>query len=58
MFLAKKWGDQVIVSVAAGVKIDTLSELLGHDAPVIRTMPNTSAQIGQSVTGLCGGKTA
>lgn len=50
--------EQLIISVAAGVKSDTISELLGHDAPVIRTMPNTSAQIGESVTGLCGGKMA
>ncbi|KIL35771.1 hypothetical protein SD71_10165 [Cohnella kolymensis] len=49
---------QLIISVAAGVTTDRISALLGHDAPVIRSMPNTSAAIGQSVTGLCGGAAA
>ncbi|GGF97490.1 pyrroline-5-carboxylate reductase [Paenibacillus abyssi] len=50
--------DHVVVSVAAGIKTETISGLLGHEAPIVRTMPNTSALVGQSATGLCGGKTA
>ena len=39
----------VIVSIAAGVKIKTFTDILG-DVPVIRTMPNTPAQIGEGMT--------
>jgi len=49
---------QLIISVIAGVLTQTISDLLGHEAPVVRTMPNTSAAVGQSATGLCGGRTA
>ena len=41
--------DQVVVSVVAGAKIDTISDELLH-AAVIRTMPNTPAQIGEGMT--------
>jgi pyrroline-5-carboxylate reductase len=41
--------DQVVVSVIAGAKIETLSEELLH-AAVVRAMPNTPAQIGEGVT--------
>jgi pyrroline-5-carboxylate reductase len=50
--------DQLFISVVAGISTDFISTLLGHDAPVIRTMPNTSATIGMSATGICQGKTA
>ena len=41
--------DQLIVSVVAGAKIQTISDELLH-AAVVRTMPNTPAQIGEGVT--------
>jgi len=41
--------DQVVVSVIAGAKLETLSEELLH-AAVVRAMPNTPAQIGEGVT--------
>ena len=41
--------DQIVVSVVAGAKIETIADELLH-AAVIRTMPNTPAQIGQGVT--------
>jgi pyrroline-5-carboxylate reductase len=41
--------DQVVVSVVAGAKIETISDALLH-AAVVRTMPNTPAQIGEGVT--------
>jgi pyrroline-5-carboxylate reductase len=50
--------DQLFISVVAGISTDFISSLLGHGAPVIRTMPNTSATIGLSATGICQGKTA
>ena len=41
--------DQVVVSVVAGAKIETIADTLLH-AAVVRTMPNTPAQIGEGVT--------
>lgn len=41
--------EQLVVSVVAGARIETISEVLLH-ASVIRTMPNTPAQIGEGVT--------
>jgi pyrroline-5-carboxylate reductase len=41
--------DQVVVSVVAGAKIETIADGLSH-AAVVRTMPNTPAQIGEGVT--------
>ncbi|MEW9669256.1 pyrroline-5-carboxylate reductase [Ammoniphilus sp. 3BR4] len=50
--------NQLIISVVAGITTAFITSLLGHNAPVIRTMPNTSATIGLSSTGMCQGKTA
>jgi pyrroline-5-carboxylate reductase len=41
--------DQVVVSIVAGAKIETIADELLH-AAVIRTMPNTPAQVGEGVT--------
>ena len=41
--------DQLIVSIVAGAKIETIADELLH-AAVVRTMPNTPAQIGEGVT--------
>lgn len=50
--------NQMVISVIAGISTEQISALLGHDAPIIRTMPNTSAIVGLSATGMCAGKTA
>lgn len=42
----------LVVSVAAGVQVQTLKRWLGGAVPVIRAMPNTPALIGSGVTGL------
>ena len=42
-------GGCVVMSIAAGVRMATLAEGLGHRA-VIRVMPNTPAQIGKGMT--------
>lgn len=43
---------ELIVSIAAGTRISTLSRWLnGHDR-IVRTMPNTPALIGQGIAGL------
>lgn len=47
--LSKK---QLLVSVIAGLSIETIQKLLGFAAPIARTMPNTSSSIGYGATGI------
>src|SRR5699024_8585432 len=49
---------QLLVSVVAGVSTDAISALVGHDIPVVRAMPNTSASIGYSTTAITKGQSA
>ena len=41
--------EQLVISIVAGAKIETISEELLH-ASVVRSMPNTPAQIGEGIT--------
>jgi pyrroline-5-carboxylate reductase len=43
-----------VVSVMAGVRVETLASALGTDA-VLRAMPNLASRVGQSMTVLCPG---
>ncbi len=43
-------GQTLVLSIAAGISIDTLSDGLGTRR-IVRTMPNTPAQVGKGVTG-------
>ncbi|MDV2885022.1 pyrroline-5-carboxylate reductase [Alkalihalophilus pseudofirmus] len=47
--------NQLFLSVLAGITTEYISELLGHNAPVIRIMPNTSAAVGSSATMIAAG---
>lgn len=47
--------ETIVVSVAAGVTLQTFADALGADARVIRSMPNTPATVGKAVTGLAVG---
>lgn len=47
--------DAIVVSVAAGVTLQTFAEVLGADARVIRSMPNTPSTVRKGVTGLAAG---
>ncbi|MCB1246696.1 MAG: pyrroline-5-carboxylate reductase [Acidimicrobiia bacterium] len=49
--------DQVVVSLAAGVELLAIGEILG-DQPVVRAMPNTPAAVDQGMTVLAPGPTA
>jgi pyrroline-5-carboxylate reductase len=49
---AGKLGDQLVVSIAAGLRVADLSRWLGGHRRIVRTMPNTPALIGAGVTGL------
>ncbi len=42
----------IVVSLAAGVTIETFVSILGDDIAVLRSMPNTPALVGQGVTGI------
>ena len=39
----------VLVTMAAGLKMDTINEMLGAKYPIIRIMPNTPVAIGEGV---------
>lgn len=43
---------QLLISVIAGLSIETAHQLLGRHQPFARTMPNTSSSIGLGSTGL------
>ena len=45
--------NQVVVSVAAGVKIKTIKNLITRDSGVVRAMPNLCAVLNESITGFC-----
>lgn len=51
--LAGRLGDAVVVSIAAGLDMATLSRWLGGHRRIVRCMPNTPALIGAGITGLC-----
>ena len=44
---------KIFVSLAAGIDTDTIGRLLGGNAHIVRTMPNTPMLIGQGLTALC-----
>ncbi len=44
----------VLITMAAGIKTDSICEMLGFDCPVIRIMPNTPAMIGKGLILYCG----
>ncbi|QEA28590.1 pyrroline-5-carboxylate reductase [Microbacterium sp. CBA3102] len=50
--------DAIVVSVAAGVTLQTFADVLGTDARVIRSMPNTPSTVRKGVTGLAAGAAA
>ncbi len=44
---------KVVVSIMAGITLDTLTKALGEGTAIIRTMPNTPLMLGKGVTALC-----
>jgi len=51
--LTGAFDNKLIISVAAGLPIQKLSAMSGHDR-IIRAMPNTAAMVGRSATALAG----
>lgn len=45
-------GEQIIISIAAGITVDAIKEALGHHARVVRAMPNTPAMVKMGMTGI------
>ncbi|MCP4001607.1 MAG: pyrroline-5-carboxylate reductase [Gammaproteobacteria bacterium] len=45
--------NQVIISVAAGITLASMSDWFGTDSALIRVMPNQPALIGEGMSGLC-----
>lgn len=43
----------VLISICAGKRLDTLSEMFGKEAKIIRVMPNTPALVGEGMSALC-----
>jgi len=50
--LAIKEKKPVVVSIAAGIRVDALDRWLGGDFPIVRCMPNTPALVKTGATGL------
>ena len=50
--LAGQLSRQLVVSIAAGVRLADISRWLGGHAKLVRAMPNTPALIGAGITGL------
>lgn len=51
--LRGKLGTQLVVSIAAGLRMADISCWLGNYRKLVRTMPNTPALIAAGITGLC-----
>ncbi len=49
---------QTIISIAAGITIKYIENLLGDKIPVMRVMPNTPALVKEGMTAICRGKFA
>ena len=48
--------EKTVVSLAAGIRLEKLYELLGDKAVTVRAMPNTPAAVGEGMSALCFGK--
>lgn len=48
--------DMLIVTIAAGISIDFVENLIGDDKKIIRTMPNTPALVNEGMAAICPNK--
>jgi len=44
--------DQIVISIAPGITIESLKKTLGDDKRIVRAMPNTPALLGEGMTGV------
>lgn len=47
-----KHNNTLFISIAAGLTIERLQEMLGNPAPIVRVMPNTPSLLGKGMAGL------
>lgn len=45
--------DKLVISIAAGITLDRLTELLSKQHKLVRVMPNTPAMVGEGMAGIC-----
>jgi pyrroline-5-carboxylate reductase len=45
--------EQVVISIAAGITIDTIKEAISNEVRIVRAMPNTPAMVLKGMTGIC-----
>jgi len=50
--------DQTLISIVAGVPIDSLEAVFNENVPIVRVMPNTPSLVGEAATGYCLGRYA
>jgi pyrroline-5-carboxylate reductase len=50
--------EHLVLSIAAGIRLQTLSSALGADARIVRAMPNTPALVGEGMSVLVAGENA
>jgi pyrroline-5-carboxylate reductase len=48
--ISKSLNDTLLISIAAGISIDTIESTIGKDKKIIRVMPNTPAMVGEGMT--------
>jgi len=51
-------GGQLVISIAAGLRTETLDSMCRYIPAIVRVMPNTPALVGQGVSALCAGPRA
>lgn len=45
--------EHIVISIAAGISIDSIKEAISSELRVVRAMPNTPALVNQGMTGVC-----
>lgn len=45
--------EHIVISIAAGITINSIKEFLGSATPVVRVMPNTPAMVNQGMSAVC-----
>ncbi len=48
--------EAIVISVAAGCKIELFERFFGENQPIVRTMPNTPSAVGAGITALIGNR--
>ena len=55
---AKRPAEQVIVSVAAGITLESMQSWFGESSQLVRVMPNQPSLVGEGMSGLCANSAA